>query len=344
MEQKLCYRRLVAAGRSKNTLADEIRVRSIKDLREALSTPNIQVQAGLLQAITQRPEEAIKYGRCPDTGLDLVDVLVDLAVAGNEGLVRRLAIGALARFEDPRVAHLFLDFLAKESDPTLLKSYSQWLSRFDDPAVETGLLTILVQGTPDQVRAVAYSQNPEKARCTRERLRFALFRADVDWQLDGEHWLPELQGPFSREMRALLEEAGPEAFEQVYQKRVSLPDLKGWMLEWAARLARPETLSLAEELLEDSPAEALLKAGSLFSTDTLAEMLGHSDPEVQVAAARSGAPTENWDKSCLNGSALLRLAWIERVPVERTELLERLLQDPDWRIRAAARRRMEASV
>jgi hypothetical protein len=47
MERKQTCRRLGEGRRSKITLADEIRVRSIKDLREAFSTPNIQVQAGL---------------------------------------------------------------------------------------------------------------------------------------------------------------------------------------------------------------------------------------------------------------------------------------------------------
>ena len=208
----------------------------MKDLHQALSTPNFQVQAGLLQAITQRPEEALKYGRCPDTGSDLVDVLVELTVKSNEGLLRRLAIGALARFEDIRVAHLFLDLLGQETDPMLLKNYCQWLSRVDDPAVENGLLEVLTQGSPDQVRAVAYSLTPEKARNSKESLRLALFHSDANWELNAEHWLQELEGPFSREMRALLEEAGAEAFEQVYARRASFPDSKKWLLEWAARL------------------------------------------------------------------------------------------------------------
>lgn len=324
-------------------MGPELRIRSAKELHEVLLNSDIKTQVGVLQAIADRPQEVLVYGADPESGADLIDVLVRL-VRESQGVLRRGAIGAAARFDDARVGRLFLELMKEETNPGMLKDYAGWLSGWDSAEVRNELLQLLVGDDPDKVKAVAFAVKPEGLKTELQRFRFSLFREGVamDGLADSELWLEHQSGPFSRSTRRLLEEGGESSFHGVFLRRRSLePEMKEWLLQWAVRLERPEVEELAYEVLETAPLIALKAAGDRFSAEVLGYLLRHPSVKVQVEAVNCGAPAEDWHSRCCEGDESLRVAWIRRLPPESKTLLDSLSQDPNWKIRAAARERAE---
>jgi HEAT repeat protein len=162
--------------------------------------------------------------------------------------------------------------------------------------------------------------------------------------------MEELRGGLSAQARGLLESMGRTAFLFLSDRRHLLDTpVRQWLISWGAREFPDEARDLVSEALED-PADdtrlAALQAVSrygaartLFSGALRECRIIHGDKAWELAAIRAGMPLADIaDRVRTETDLDIRLALIGRLDEagQTVDVLCELLEDGEWKIRAAA--------
>jgi HEAT repeat protein len=333
----------------------QFHVRSARELFEALESPDGSIRLAALHAVQSAPETALSFGLYAKR--DLVGVLLSQAERLRGELEWLSWIGTLAAFRDPRVVRLFTSLITTETHTELLFALANYLrSESVDPIRKQLGVALMQNECVARARALA----PVLAGCTRpsvgESLRIGLLAPGDETRLPefsaaaGE-WLNELAGPFQLEARLELQRQGAESLAAlvVHWDRL-LESSRRWLLEWAAETDPDLVLDQIREVLAKRSdglilgaleAAAKLKGSPADLEILIIPLLEHSDELVRRTAVMACRSAVNWRLFFENEpSVLVRQAWIARiVDLERQMAVPFALQqldNPDWRIRAAA--------
>ncbi len=333
----------------------QLRIRSAKDLFDAVKSPDPAVRFGVLRAMAQNPAKAASYGAYG--GMDVVDLLCEQAVALPPSLLRTMVLGTLGGFRDPRTATLFKKELSMAQDAEIITLSARFLSTEPEEDVHALFSSFLMQdNSPPHARSAANAMARFTGLADAERIRIALLAdADFDAPLLDEHteafWLKELAGPLGGRARELIESQGEPAFRLLKQRWETLPeDAKEWLLRWGAAVYPAFTIELILLGL-DSGRVPLVKtsleciaslgaAGKMFETLT-GRYLSHSDSAVRIAAVRAGVAGLDWeDALAREENPAVKIEMVGKLPDARgiaaVPALVHLVEDGDFRLRAAA--------
>lgn len=334
---------------------EQLHIRAIQDVFDALRSPEPRARFSILQAIILNPEKAAAYG--PSNGADLVDELCDHARNLPVSPLRTLVLGALVAYKDPRVREIFLMEMHVSGNAETLILASRYLSGEAEDDVKPAIAGLLFQNNSiDRARAAANIMAGHRQLSDRERIRIALhgseeFPAPELSEDTGAVWSAELQGPYASHARRLLQTQGEAAFLYLRNKWHHLAeDDKKWLLEWGADKFPVYIIELILQAL-DSGSDLLVLAaleaiitlkdyGKIFAPHT-GRYLQSKNPAVRLAAVRAGAPVGDW-KAALSreDDTAVRIEMLMRMAGEQgaaaAPVLIRVIEEGDYRLRAAA--------
>jgi hypothetical protein len=334
----------------------ELHIRSARDIFEALYASDFGVRLAMLQAITKYPDKVLAYG--PYNGRDLIEELADQVSRSKTPTERTLLLGALAGFDDARVVALLKKevFLSHDLEAILIAANRL---RREPEATRREIFTRLLEHKGSLVhQRVAANALAEFEDLTPEQQIQVALLAEVDFTPppllnEATHtlWMRALDGPRKRRARKCLQNQGEPTFRYIrsYWDDLNL-DAKTWLLEWGAREFPVFTVELLSRALESDSEPMMLaalsciaamgEAGSMFHP-MLIQFKDHKSSAVRLAAIQAGLTGLDWREALSKEEDVsVRLAILRRLIHEHgtgaaPELLN-LLEDHDWKIRAAA--------
>lgn len=333
----------------------KLRIRSAKDIFEALVSGDFGVRVSIAQAIAANSAKAASYG--PYNGMELIDYLLQLLGQNTDSSYRPALLAALGAFSDPRIPDVFMSEMERSGDPESVMAAAARLAGEKGDRVRQFMARMTRRNAmTTQARMAANIMAGYGELRPEERVRIAVI-ADVPFDrpsLDDETeraWLGELAGDSAERARPLLEGLGLYAFLRLRGKWQSLDEnSKAWLLRWGARDHQLYSIELLAEVLNSGSKalvlEALIavadmgQAAALFRPG-LVRYLDHDDHAIRIAAIQAGAPLiKIKDRIFAEQDVDLRLALIARLSEEEGALhtLLDLLADNRWEIRAAATR------
>lgn len=341
----------------------QLRIRGARDLFEALRSPALGVRIGMLQAISSRPELAIACG--PFEGRDVIDELIDQAARLDGGGLWRALAEVLARFADPRVRDYFLCVLARSETATVVLFAAGRLKQEPLGPMAAQLTAYLMQTRSEaRARAAAELLAPMAEELSpAERARLLVLsgelplRPNLEDEAERRAWIAEVDGPYAASARRRLESSTPDGWQKLAEawERLS-PSARAWLLRSAAPIAPklmmerlPAALVSEDVLLCAAALEILpvLGAGAGTLQAALTRLATHEDPAIRRAALRAGAPGIDHARALKEETdTAVRIVHIERLGAKRGAAairhLLRLLEEPQWQLRAAATRALVA--
>ncbi len=333
----------------------ELRIRCAADLAKALNSPDAAVRLQVLAAVASQPQAALRYGK--HQGRDLIDLLIDQANTLEESTLRQAVLRTLARLPGRRVREALKKELYLTRDPRMVEVAASRLAR-EEPEVIRDIFALLLRQdeAPHQARAAALAMAGLEDLSPEENLRLALLgpgledRAplldDRSWPL----WQKALAGPHRDFARRLLQDQGEDSFRYLRSRWAELPAPdRSWLLDWGAAAHQMEAVEIMGRALREGPDELARKALELVPAFGGAATLfaqaatpwaTHRHPDIRAAAIRAGARVEPADLIGEEEAEPVRLAALERLAAGggsgAAERLAALLEDPSWRVRAAA--------
>lgn len=334
---------------------EQLRIRSMQDIFDALRSPEPRARFSILQAIIQNPEKVAAYGT--SDGADLVDELCDHARNLPASPLRALVLGALVAYKDPRVREIFLMEMHGSGNAETLILASRYLSGESEYDVKPSISGLLFQNNSiDRARAAANVMIGHEQLSDREKIRIALLSTEEfnPPELTKETeaaWSTELQGPYASHARRLLEMQGETAYLCLRRNWSTLNEEdKKWLLEWGAEKFPVYIVELilygldsGSELLVLAALEAittLKEYGKIFATHT-GRYLSSQNPVVRLAAVRAGATVGDWEAMLATEEVVaVKIEMVMRLAEENgaaaAPTLIRLIEEGDHRLRAAA--------
>ena len=336
----------------------KLRIRSAKDIFEALVSDDFGVRVSIAQAIAANTDKAASYG--PYNGMELIDYLLQLLGQNTDSSYRPVLLAALGAFSDPRIPDVFMSEMERSGDPESVMAAASRLAAEKGDRVRQFMARMTRRSaTTTQARMAANIMAHYEDLLPEERVRIAVI-ADVSFDapsLDDETeraWLRELAGDSAEQARLLFEGFGSDAFLRLRGKWLSLDDnSRAWLLRWGARDHQLYSIELLVEALKyGSKAlvlEALIAVSGMGSAAALFRLglirfLDDDDRAIRIAAIKAGVPlTGIRERIFAEQDVELRLALIARLSGEEGALqtLLDLLADNRWEIRAAATRALK---
>jgi HEAT repeat protein len=332
-----------------------IRIRTTKDIVEALRSADPGIRFSILRAIIQHPEQAAAYGASEEW--DLVEELCDQTRNLTDSPLRTLVHGALVSYKDPRVKKIFIkEIHASENAETLTLAARYLAGEVEDG--DTHSLSGLLQqnNSLKHAQAAADVMMCHERLSDRERVRIAMLSSE-EFAPPGltdkteQTWTDELHGPYATQARRLIEAEGETAFLYLRKKWNHLEDEdRKWLLEWGAAkhpAYAVELILLGLDSGSDPLVLAALQAiamlgeyGKIFTPHT-GRHLKNRNPAVRLAAARAGAAGVEWETELMaEDDTTVKIEMLRRLAEEKgalaTPALVRLIEEGDWRLRAAA--------
>ena len=333
-----------------------IRIRSIEDLRTALESPDPMTCLFTLQAIAADPERALSYGQ--KDGTDVIDLVIAVARQGTATALGAGALLVLGRFRDPRVAPVILDAFATSDHDESVTACAEFLQASATAEVRSAVTPWLFQDADETRARIAARVLAQYNDLTEsERLRVALIFPDGEIAPpelnDGTLplWIRELEGAYSSEARELLATGGPSSCRFLVAHWEELPtEIQGWLLKLVAAPCPDSVaphvqraLRAGESALVDAALEAVAThpwPNASFQNE-LAALWNSTDPKRRLAVLRAGLKDLDWlSVTKTDPDIRVRAAAVKCLARDEGEAaadtLGRLLEDEDWRLRAAA--------
>ncbi|MGC4086632.1 MAG: hypothetical protein QM756_01810 [Polyangiaceae bacterium] len=341
-----------------------LEIRSAHDIVAALNSPELTTRLAICQATAARPAHVLAYGAA--AGIDLVEVFIAAARKRETLLLRKATLGAVVHFDDPRVVALFREVLLTSSESDVLRLAARRVA-IDDQDESRRFLRerLLNEPKPLRVRCIAGALAGASDLSTAEKLRLVLASgaqqgAVEAWPRAGDEsaasWANELNGPFALLARRLLQNAALQADWLALQAFWSRwPDSdRAWFLGWGNELfgstEPPDVVSaLLGEALEQPRGAALLaalrwcacSANAVPAEALLRHAKAHS-AELRLAAlaALPFAALDWWQVAQTDPEPSVRALAVERAlsasdVAGSSRELATLMEDADWRVRAA---------
>lgn len=334
----------------------QVDIATPEDLLEALKSPNAVMRAATLRAIIANPEKAASLGT--GSGFDLFQELLQLCEATHEDSMRAGHVKALLHLDDERSLEFAKqEFLATDTTDIILLT-AKTLARL--PADEReALLGPVVMGSPNQTKSRAAANLLAHCRDlpTRLALRVAIL-SDHPVEiapLSDETlaaWLEELQGPYPFKTRKILLAKEDGSFSVLLAHWGKLPaPARLWAFQEAVREDPTPHVPLIRKVLQegeerDEILRAALEAVPYLGRNVTDERMispfyQHDDPAIRAAAIHAGQSVLDWTSRLeREPSDKGRAAIASRIGrcgrPEDASLLSSLLEDPNWRVRAAA--------
>lgn len=333
----------------------ELRIRSAKDVFDALRSPDMMVRFSILRGIAQNPAKAASYGTYNGSGL--LDELLYHLNHNEDGIYRLALLNALAAFREPRLVEVFKNEMSGAKDTHAVMLAAAWLAGEPEERMRDFMSSILRRdGSPDRAVIAANVMTAYEGVEPRDKVRVAVV-ANLPYPtppLDDETeetWLSELGGKRAERAMALLEGLGEGAFLRLRGKRAAFDEeVNGWLMDCGARKHQVYAVELLADALKSGSDGLVLRAlesiprlgqASVLFRTLLGRFLEHPEKGIRLAALRAGAPVEGI-KERLAGEQDkdIRLELISRLAGEQGEaavpVLVELLHDKAWEIRAGA--------
>lgn len=334
---------------------EPIRIRTTKDIIEALRSADPGIRFSVLRAIIQHPEQAVAYGA--SAKWDLVEELCNWTRNLTESPLHTLVLGALVAYRDPRVREIFKKQIHTSENAETLSLAARYLAGDVEEGERHSLCGLLLQNNSlKHAKAAADVMITHKQLSAREKIRIAMLSSEefCPPELNDETepaWSKELQGPYGSHARRLLETQGEAAFIYLRKKWDSLRDEdKAWLLEWGAGQHPAyaiELILLGLDSGSDSLVLAALEAiarmgeyGTIFLPH-IGRHLKSMNHVVRRAAVKAGAVGVDWEAVlAAEEDALVKIEILPRLTATKgssaAPTLIRLIEEGDYRLRSAA--------
>lgn len=341
----------------------DVNIATIEDLINALKDPNYEVRVATLQAIARHPEKAASLAE--KAHVDLFQELIDLSEQSAEAGLRIGYVHALLSLDDDRVPGIAKkEFLATDNTDMALLIASK-IALF--PAAERiDFLAPVVMAATNQSKSRAAANL--LADCQNLPVDLALRVAIVsdhrvviaplsDHNLPA--WLAELQGPYPRKTRKILLEKQDGSFLALLDQWEKLPGpIKLWSFNEAMKQDPNAHASLVCTVLQQEESSELLcvalaASQSLLQSVTVDELIAafvsHPDPLIRTVAIDNCRSSLDWASMLQHETTdLVRVSIIKKMgrsqQIASLELLGGMLENSNWRIRAAMTHVMVALV
>ena len=339
----------------------EINIATISGLIDALENPNIMVRAATLQAIAQYPEKASSLAE--KGNVNLFRELVKLRDRPTEAGIRISYVQALLSLEDEQVSGMAKDeFLATDNTDIILLTAGKLGMLPPDERIAFLGPVVMAAADPTKSRVAAnllvHCRNLPVGLALRVAVASDHAVETAPLNDDNLHeWLAELQGPYPRRTRKILLAKEDGSFAALLSNWDKLPDqIRLWAFQETIKNDPEKSGALIWKILRETTSgellPAALEAAIHLSRDEADEKMitaftMHKDPVIRAAAIKVASSAIDWAHLLQNEpSDMVRVAIIERTGqnrhIENIELLASLLEDTNWRIRAAATNAMAA--
>lgn len=352
--------------------APRIEIRSAHDIVAALCCDDLATRLAVCQAAAARPTHILAYGAA--AGIDLVASFLAAAKVRESLPYRKAVLGALVHFDDPRVVELFRQVLLSSSESDVLRLAAKRVA-LDDTAESRRFLRerLLNEKNALRVRSIAAALANGADFSTAERLRLIIAGigspdAVERWPRDNPEsaacWGNELRGPFALHARRLLHNGGTRADLVALLPAWSecADSDRAWLLVWGSGLfgATQPPAAVCSMLVEalSQQAKPLLLAAlgwcracpSAVPVEVLKRHSTSADSELRLAAlgAIPAPALDWWQLARTDAEPAVRALAIERaLPISdvagTSPELAALMEDSDWRVRAAVVRALSQS-
>jgi len=313
--------------------APRLDIRSAHDIVAALSSEDLATRLSICQAAAARPMHILAYGAAAK--VDLVAAFLTAAEARESLPFRKAVLGALVHFDDPRVVELFRRVLLSSSESDVLRLAAKRVA-LDGSAESRSFLRerLLNETSALRVRCIAGAFTSTVDFSAAEKLRLVMAGTGrqegiESWPRDNPEsalcWGKELGGPFALHARRLLQTAGVRAdLIALLPSWIGGADSdRAWLVTWGSGLFRAT-----------QPPSAVCKM--------LVEALSEQSTPVLLAALRwcsacpSAVPVELLQPHSTAANAALRLAALSAMPVEALDWLHVARTDSEPAVRALA--------
>ena len=352
--------------------AARLDIRSAHDIVAALGAPDLATHLAICAAAAARPAQILAYGAA--AGVDLVASFLAAAKVRRSLPHRKAALGALVHFDDPRVVDLFREVLQSSSESDVLRLAAQRIALDDTPDSRRFLRQrLLSEDNALRVRCIASALASAEDLSTAERLRLVVAgvgnRPAVEsWPRDSDEsaraFANELRGAFALHARRLLKSSGTAADLIAllpFWRDSSVSD-RAWFLTWGSGLfGSSEPPAAVSALLVEAlgqPDEAVPLAAlhwckscpSAVPLEALQHQMTATSAELRLAAlaALPVRALDWWQVALTDCEPAVRALAVERaLPVSHlastSKELATLMEDSDWRVRAAVVRALSQS-
>lgn len=329
-------------------------ISSRKELAAALRSPDASIRASLLQTINKQVDHAAATGK--HINQEIIDELYLIYTEQQENLERAWYSFLLLRLNCTHSLEIARkEFVSSENNNILVLAATHLAKLPVEERVE--LLGPLVMDSSNPARCRAAANLLDDCMVYLEpaiALRAAVI-SDHDMPLPPvnietiDAWIYELKGPYPQSTRNNLIKLGTEAITDLMSLWDHLPDdIRIWALNQGVEKKIPGIeIKIRESIRQDTGRDLILCALECFKTlqiedeDILAPLYKHEDSSVQASAISAGSVAI--DCSCVMSTETpvdVRLAMITRMGKyggdKEIELLTRLLEDGNWRVRAKA--------
>ncbi len=328
----------------------EIPIRTIQDVLNALQDPSDTVRMALLQAVSAQPDKAASLAL--KGKVDLFNELKHLSERPGEAIIRTYYINAMLSLDDERGFVLAKEeFLATKSSDIVLLTGKK-LSVLP-PAERIGFFGPVVCNGKDQnkrrVAANLLAHNEDLP--TRLAIQVAVI-ADHPVALPAldrknlAEWLAELQGRYPQQARKYLLSKNDDSFKNLLDNWDCLPlPIKRWAFVQAMQDDSGQHDWLVKKVLQhESEAELLveaLKNSEAVSRDICLQHLKHDVPEVRAAVIKYSEHELDYARMYVDESSIpvkveLLAAMADKVTAGHLQLIADQFDADHWKIRAAA--------
>ena len=352
--------------------AAPLEIHSAHDIVAALSCADLATRLAICRAAAARPTHILAYGAA--AGVDLVASFLEAAEVRESLPYRKAVLGALAHFDDPRVVALFRGVLLSSSESDVLRLAAKRVALDDTPDSRRFLRDRLLQERSAlRVRCIAGALTGSADFSIAEKLRLVIAGigsqdAIESWPRDNPEsaacWGNELCGPFALHARRLLQNAGTRAdlIALLPSWAGSSDSDRAWLLAWGSGLfgsSQPpsDVCSMLFEALNQQATPVLHAAlrwcaacPNAVPLALLERYSTASNPQLRLAAlsAMPDRAFDWWQVARTDSDPAVRALAIERAsPISdlagRSPALAALMEDSDWRVRAALVRALNQS-
>lgn len=332
----------------------ELKLATAQDFLAALRAPDMGLRLATLSAIYQNPESALAFGAVD--GRDLIDELIDILAVEQPSLVRSTAAAALVSLNDPRSFEQACRMFHTEADLEVLLMIGHRIARETNQVVLEYFLPFLADTSDcNQQRIAARMLAGRDGLKQHEQLQVALLAGECGAQPPQlapdtlQIWLDELKGAFQAEARGFLNAWGEEPFCLLKENWNSLdPATKAWLLSWGGASFPEQSVDLIITALSEGDRDVQRAAfksileyenSEVFQAMLDKITLDGQDTSWTVAAVLAGVPVINHQYLIFNEKDPdVRIALVYGLARKHTAVgnLVKLLDDENWRIRAAA--------
>ena len=353
--------------------AGRLEIHSAHDILAALAAPDLATHLAICNAAAARPAHILAYGAA--AGVDLVAAFLAAAKVRRSLLHRKAALGALVHFDDPRVVELFREVLLESSESDVLSLAAQRIALDDTPDSRRFLRDrLLNEDSALRVRCIAGALANAHDFSTAEKLRLVVAGVGSEpavesWPRDSAEsasaWGNELRGAFALHARRLLKNAGTASdLVALLPFWLGWSDSdRAWFLTWGSGVfgaSEPPAAGRAilVEALGQQAQSVLLAAlhwcKACPSAVPLEALMRHASAvscELRLAAlgALPVQALDWWHVARTDSEPAVRALAVERAssPVSNVagtaRELATLMEDSDWRVRAAVVRALNQS-